>query len=198
MQSELTELKSKTKVTSQRGRATLLKIIALLLIAAAGLVYFSATGLSQSARDEGRQTGFDRQISDNAQEMIAQGKQIFRYDTFGDEVYWTDKLKLQQAIQGSKFGGVGPGVSPKAALAVGLKVDMDALPAELVEKIKKGLVDLDDPATTLALPEPVNESVIYTLPSVTTNPLTPNRFLIHIGITLNPEEGDSNGIDFSG
>src|SRR5262245_56112917 len=166
MQSELTELKSKTKVTSQRGSATLLKIIALLLIAAAGLVYFSATGLSQSAKDEGRQTGFDRQISDNAQEMIAQGKQIFRYDTFGDEVYWTDKLKLQQAIQGSKFGGVGPGVSPKTALAVGLKVDMDALPAELVEKIKKGLVDLDDPATTLAPPEPVNESVIYTLPSV--------------------------------
>src|SRR5205085_11543894 len=50
-----------------------------------------------------------------------------------------------------KLGGVGAGVSPKAALAVGLKVDMDALPADLVEKIKRGEVNLDDPATTLAL-----------------------------------------------
>ena len=80
-----------------------------------------------------------------------QGKQIFRYDTFGDEVYWTDKLKLHNAIQGSKFGGVGPGVSPKTALAVGLKVDMDALPQTLVNQIKQGKVNLDDPATTLAL-----------------------------------------------
>ena len=43
------------------------------------------------------------------------------------------------------------GVSPKTALAVGLKVDMDALPADLVEQIKAGKVNLDDPATTLAL-----------------------------------------------
>jgi hypothetical protein len=47
-------------------------------------------------------------------------------------------------------------------------------------------------------PEPVNESVIYTLPSVTPNPLRLNGFLIHIGITLNPVEEDSSGIDFSG
>src|SRR5436853_4714113 len=76
---------------------------------------------------------------------------LFRSDTFGDEAYWTDKLKLHQAIQGSKFGGVGPGVSPKTALAVGLKVDMDALPSDLVAKVKAGQVNLDDPATTLAL-----------------------------------------------
>ena len=127
----------------------LLKIIALLVFAAAGLVYFTTSGLSQS--DQGRTIGFDRRISENAQQMMQQGKQIFRYDTFGDEVYWTDKLKLHQAIEGSKFGGVGPGVNPKTALAVGLKVDMDALPADLVEKIKQGQVDLDNPATTLAL-----------------------------------------------
>src|SRR5260370_37251239 len=52
---------------------------------------------------------------------------------------------------GQKLGGVGPGVSPKTALSVGLKVDTDALPADLVDKIKKGEVNLDDPATTLAL-----------------------------------------------
>ena len=80
-----------------------------------------------------------------------QGKQIFRYDTFGDEAYWTDKLKLHHAIQGARFGGVGAGVSPKTALAVGLKVDMDALPPALINQLKQGKVNLDDPATTLAL-----------------------------------------------
>ncbi|MDQ6758794.1 MAG: hypothetical protein M3Z32_02870, partial [Acidobacteriota bacterium] len=52
--------------------------------------------------------------------MIANGKQIFRFDTFGDEAFWGDTLKLHQAIEGSRFGGVGPGVSPKTALALGL------------------------------------------------------------------------------
>lgn len=90
-------------------------------------------------------------ISANAQQMIDQGRQIFRFDTFGDEAFWGDTLKLHQAIQGSKFGGVGSGVSPKTALAVGLKVDADALPNRLKKQLKRGDVDLDDPATTLAL-----------------------------------------------
>ena len=94
---------------------------------------------------------FDDRISSNAQKMMDEGRQIFRYDTFGDEAYWSDKLKLHRAIAGAKLGGVGPGLSPKAALAVGLKVDMDALPADLVAKVKNGQVNLDDPATTLAL-----------------------------------------------
>ncbi len=96
-------------------------------------------------------SGFDAAISKNAQKMIAEGRQIFRYDTFGDEAFWGDTLKLHRAIAGEKLGGVGPGVSPKTALAVGLKVDADALPQSLVEKLKKGEVDLGDPATTLAL-----------------------------------------------
>jgi hypothetical protein len=54
---------------------------------------------------------FDSQIDRNAQQMLKQGKQIFRYDTFGDEIYWTDTLKLHRAIEGQKLGGVGPGVS---------------------------------------------------------------------------------------
>jgi mono/diheme cytochrome c family protein len=94
---------------------------------------------------------FDRAIAQNAQQMLDEGRRIFRYDTFGDEAWWGDTLKLHQAIEGAKHGGVGPGVSPKTALAVGLKVDMDALPADLVDQIKAGKVDLDDPATTLAL-----------------------------------------------
>jgi len=127
-----------------------LKVV-VLLFASVGFLYFTGRGLGQKDQNQSNKTGFDGQISSNAQQMFEEGRRIFRYDTFGDEIYWTDKLKLHNAIQGSKFGGVGPGVSPKTALAVGLKVDMDALPADLVEKIKKGEVNLDDPATTLAL-----------------------------------------------
>jgi len=137
--------------SDQSGKQTwtLVKLITLLICVAVGIVYFASRGLSQS--NQNQPAAFDAQIKSNAQEMFDEGRRIFRYDTFGDEVYWTGKLKLHNAIQGSKFGGVGPGVSPKTALAVGLKVDMDALPADLVDKIKKGEVNLDDPATTLAL-----------------------------------------------
>ncbi|OGT14418.1 MAG: hypothetical protein A3F73_06065 [Gallionellales bacterium RIFCSPLOWO2_12_FULL_59_22] len=87
----------------------------------------------------------------NALRMVNEGRETFRFDTFGDEAFWGDALKLHQAIAGSKLGGVGPGVSPKAALSVGLKVDMDALPKSLVDSLKAGNVNLDDPATTVAL-----------------------------------------------
>jgi hypothetical protein len=90
-------------------------------------------------------------VNDNAQRMVDEGRQTFRFDTFGDEAFWGDRLKLHQAIQGSTFGGVGPGVSPKTALAVGLKVDVDALPKPLEKAIRRGQVNLDDPASTLAL-----------------------------------------------
>jgi hypothetical protein len=90
-------------------------------------------------------------IAGNARQMIEEGQKTFRFDTFGDEVFWGDQLQLHQAIAGAKNGGVGPGVSPKTALSVGLKVDMDALPTDLVEQVKANKVDLDDPATTLAL-----------------------------------------------
>jgi hypothetical protein len=90
-------------------------------------------------------------IGDNARQMMEEGQNTFRFDTFGDEVFWGDQLQLHQAIAGANNGGVGPGVSPKTALSVGLKVDMDALPADLVSQIKANQVDMDDPATTLAL-----------------------------------------------
>lgn len=132
--------------------ANLGKIIALLIFVALGLVYVTERSRAQQRAAMPQKTdGFDSRIDRNAQQMLEQGRQIFRYDTFGDEVYWTDTLKLHRAIEGEKLGGVGPGVSPKTALRVGLKVDMDALPADLVEKVKKGEVNLDDPATTLAL-----------------------------------------------
>ncbi len=98
-----------------------------------------------------RSAGFDAVIDDNAQRLLREGRQIFRYDTFGDEAFWGDALQLHRAIAGEKHGGVGPGVSPKTALAVGLKVDLDALPTALQRQLRAGQVNLDDPATTLAL-----------------------------------------------
>ncbi len=91
------------------------------------------------------------EVAKNAQRMLDEGKQTFRFDTFGDEAFWGGALQLQKAVAGSANGGVGGGVSPKTALSVGLKVDAEALPKDLVAAIKAGKVNLDDPATTLAL-----------------------------------------------
>jgi hypothetical protein len=82
---------------------------------------------------------------------VTEGRRIFRYDTFGDQAFWGDALKLHQAIAGTNLGGVGPGVSPSTALAVGLKVDVEALPKSLQRQLAAGQVDLNAPATTLAL-----------------------------------------------
>jgi mono/diheme cytochrome c family protein len=94
---------------------------------------------------------FDQQVNANVEEMMEAGRETFRNDTFGDESFWGDLLQLHKAIAGAGLGGVGAGVSPKTALAVGLKVDSDALPNRLIKDLEKGRVNLDDPATTLAL-----------------------------------------------
>jgi hypothetical protein len=65
------------------------------------------------------ESAVDRSIDDHARQFLAHGRQIFRFDTFGDEAFWSDALKLHKAIEGAKLGGVGPGVSPATALAVG-------------------------------------------------------------------------------
>jgi hypothetical protein len=93
----------------------------------------------------------DPAVTANARQMLNEGRRVFRYETFGDEAYWGETLKLHRAIAGARLGGVGPGVSPKTALSVGLKVDVDAVPAPVAEALKAGRVDLDDPASTLVL-----------------------------------------------
>jgi len=93
----------------------------------------------------------DRSNEKAANGLFRQGKQVFRFDTFGDEAFWGGSLQLHRAIEGESLGGVGPGVSPKTALAVGLKVDVKALPEKLKNDLRHGKVDLDSPATTLAL-----------------------------------------------
>jgi hypothetical protein len=82
---------------------------------------------------------------------VREGRETFRYATFGDEAFWGDTIKLHLAIAGAKNGGVGPGVSPATALGVGLKVDVFALPRSLQRAIAQGKVDLQDPAVTLEL-----------------------------------------------
>jgi hypothetical protein len=86
-----------------------------------------------------------------AADTIAEGRHTFRFDTFGDEAFWGGALRLHEAIEGAAFGGVGPGVSPRTALMLGLKVDAEALPRKLISQIEAGNVNLDDPAVTLAL-----------------------------------------------
>jgi mono/diheme cytochrome c family protein len=126
-----------------------------LIIGIAFALLFIGGGQAQNESGiQGKQAklrGFDRQISSNADQMMEAGREIFRFDTFGDEAFWGGMTELHQAIQGTSFGGVGPGLSPQAALSLGLKVDVDALPNKLVKDLEKGRVDLNDPATTLAL-----------------------------------------------
>ena len=106
---------------------------------------------AQTLADAASTRGFDTVDPNDAGRMMAEGQETFRFDTFGDEDFWGDTLQLHQAIEGAKLGGVGPGVSPATALAVGLKVDVDALPSSLIAALKEGKVNLNDPATTLAL-----------------------------------------------
>ncbi|HET7363681.1 MAG TPA: hypothetical protein VFJ70_08945, partial [Burkholderiales bacterium] len=124
-----------------------------LLLSAAAVPLAVAALIAAYADDDanGPLSANDRAIDRHAEMMVEQGRRIFRFDTFGSEAFFGDALQLHKAIAGAKNGGVGAGVSPKTALAVGLKVDADALPDALKAQLKAGKVNLDDPATTLAL-----------------------------------------------
>ncbi|HEV7902571.1 MAG TPA: hypothetical protein VGO96_01925 [Pyrinomonadaceae bacterium] len=141
-----------------RGRA-LRRFKFSLILLAFGVAFFFTVGSSAQRKNHGPdkgenhkpERGNEQQIDENVKRLLDEGKRAFRFDTFGDEAFWSDALRLHTAIEGAKFGGVGPGLSPRTALAVGLKVDADALPESLVNDLKRGRVDLDNPATTLAL-----------------------------------------------
>jgi hypothetical protein len=78
----------------------------------------------------------------NASRLVTEGRQIFRFDTFGDEAFWGGQLQLHQAVAQ---------LTPRQVLDLGLKVDSAALPQAVIEAIKHGRVNLDDPAVTLQL-----------------------------------------------
>ncbi|MGQ0539905.1 MAG: hypothetical protein ACT4R6_13240, partial [Gemmatimonadaceae bacterium] len=75
--------------------------------------------------------------------LVAQGRDIFRFDTFGDETFWTDTLRMHVVIQSA--------VDPTTALSVGLRVDSDSIPAAVAQGIRNGTISLTSPATTVAL-----------------------------------------------
>jgi hypothetical protein len=94
---------------------------------------------------------FDGVIERHAVQSFARGREIFRFDTFGSEAFWGGRLRLHQPIIGSRFGGVGAGLSPLQALQVGLKVDIDMVPPGLIGRLRAGQVNLNDPAVTIEL-----------------------------------------------
>src|SRR5579883_3220764 len=111
--------------------STILVGAALALLLAGG---YNSEPASAAFRDEAAQQNRKHEDAENTIDArLARGEQTFRFDTFGDEAFWGDTLGLHKAIEGANLGGVGPGVSPRTALAAGLKVN------------------LDDPATTVAL-----------------------------------------------
>ncbi len=94
---------------------------------------------------------FDRRTNEHAGKLLEEGREIYRYDSFGSEDFWGGKLRLHEAILGEKQRGVGAGLTPRQALQVGLKVDVGKLPRILAEVIREGAVSLDNPETTLEL-----------------------------------------------
>ncbi len=125
-----------------RGLTGLTGLLALFVLSATMIFLNSATV-------DGVQ--FDQATSANADRMMEEGRETFRHDTFGDEAFWSGALRLHESIAGENHGGVGPGLSPEAALALGLKVDTEALPQAVLDALAQGQVDLQDPAVTLTL-----------------------------------------------
>lgn len=128
------------------------KYFAALTVTLAALLTLHAEAEEASQRSsKGRWNATDVAPELHAIREIRKGREAFRYATFGDEDFWGGSLGLHESIAGAANGGVGPGVSPKTALAVGLKVDVEALPGRLQRAIRKGAVNLDDPAVTVEL-----------------------------------------------
>ena len=125
-----------------------LLLVIRLLAALALIVGGVGTALSDTGK---RGSKIDRQIDEHAAEFLAEGRRVFRFDTFGDQAFWGNTLKLHRAIKGRALGGVGPGLSPSKALELGLKVDVEALPGQLKSDLRHGRVDLGDPAVTVDL-----------------------------------------------
>ncbi|OWW04698.1 hypothetical protein ATY81_01580 [Rhizobium sp. R72] len=123
-------------------------IIALFLLLLSSMM-IPAAQTSKTGSVSGKD--FDQAAADQASRYLRDGRQTFRYDTFGSEDFWGGKLKLHDAIAGEKLGGTGPGLSPKKALELGLKVDLNAIPKDVAAALGKSEVDLADPASTLLL-----------------------------------------------
>ena len=122
---------------------------ALSLVHPSGTVLILVLGIACAPQPPAREmpsstpTGAGAAADDFSPQTLAAGREVFRFDTFGDEQFWTDTARMHEVVQKS--------VSPATALSVGLKVDADAIPADVATAIKAGKVDLNDPATTVTL-----------------------------------------------
>jgi len=106
------------------------------------ILLMAATAFVSGVAMKPAATPTDRNIDLHAVDLISEGRQTFRYDTFGDEAFWGGTLRLHESLRT---------LPPRTALAVGLKVDADALPNRTVQAIQSGRVNLDDPAVTQQL-----------------------------------------------
>ncbi|MBK7878638.1 MAG: hypothetical protein IPJ77_23515 [Planctomycetes bacterium] len=86
---------------------------------------------------------------ENARLLVDEGRNTFRFDTFGDEAFWGDVLRLDEAIAGAALGGVGAGLRPRTAFDLGLKLDSTVLGNQIRSDIESDRVDFTDPATTV-------------------------------------------------
>jgi hypothetical protein len=126
----------------------------LALAAAIVLTVPSVQGGEDSASESSsanRLTPLEARVDFRALQQVRKGRQIFRYETFGDEAFWGGVLGLHEAIAGTANGGIGGGLSPLKALELGLKVDVESLPQSLQRSLRKKAVDLNDPAVTIEL-----------------------------------------------
>lgn len=108
----------------------------------AGIAVVSAFAVGTIASCDGSKTTAPA-VEQLDSSLVASGREIFRWDTFGDEKYWTDTLRMHEVIQAA--------VSPATALSVGIRVDVDSLPAAVRSALAAGQVDLNSPATTVTL-----------------------------------------------
>ena len=83
--------------------------------------------------------------------LLREGREVFRYETFGSEEFWGGQLRLHEAIADQKRGGMGEGITPKQALELGLKVDVGKLPKILYQALRGRSVSLEEPKTTIEL-----------------------------------------------
>ena len=123
------------------ARATAAALCVAALVVSNVLVARSAAAPEERRDDDGEPVAQERRSND---QLIAEGQQIFRFDTFGDEQQWTDQLQMHTVIEN---------LDPTTALSLGLKVDVDAVPQAVQDALAQGQVDLSDPAVTVTLIE---------------------------------------------
>jgi hypothetical protein len=117
-------------------------LVASMTLLAGGFVLYALGVAIVGTVDAFNRPSADAQNRAESDKLFTEGKQIFRFDTFGDEAFWGEQLRLHETVRT---------LSPRQALGLGLKVDVDALPRDVVEAIRKGRIDLDDPAVTATL-----------------------------------------------